>query len=145
MFGIATTASKLGCQLSTMNTWMTFLLIVITSSLHFISFLSWYLISNFILIFCHPGEMKIHMWLQTLCIGSTTLRVLANNQWSSSSLWCLKMMFELRRQNRRIIKSRLGSPLQLHRSPPYSIRFNRFHTLPMILFPLLSSSIFLHC
>jgi hypothetical protein len=34
-----------------------YVLIVITSSLHFISFLSWYLISNFILIFCHHGGL----------------------------------------------------------------------------------------
>ena len=66
------------------------------SSFHLILF---YLISNFILIFCHPGEMKIHMWLQTLYIDFTVLRVLPNNQWSSSSLWCLRMIFELRRQN----------------------------------------------
>ena len=118
--------------------------IAITSSLDFISFLSWYLISNFILILCHLGEMKIHMCLQTLCIGSTALRVLSNNQWSSSSSWCLKMMFELRRQNRRVLKPRLGSPLQLHRSPPYSIRFNCFDTIHMVSFPLLFSSISSH-
>ena len=74
-----------------------YVLIAITYSLHFISFLSRYIIYNFILIFCHPGEIKIHMWLETLCIGSTVLIVLPNNQWSSSSLWCLKMIFELRR------------------------------------------------
>jgi hypothetical protein len=62
-----------------------YVLIAITSSLDFISFLSWYLISNFILILCHPGELKIHIWLQTLCIDSTALRVLPNSQWSSSS------------------------------------------------------------
>jgi hypothetical protein len=57
-----------------------YVLIAITGSLDSISFSSWYLIFNSIFIFSHPGEMKIHMWLQTLYIGSTALRLLPNNQ-----------------------------------------------------------------
>ena len=71
-----------------------YVLIAIIGSLHFNSFLSWYLIFNFILIFCHPGEMKFTCGckpcasalphLESCQTASGVLQVFGVSRWCSS-------------------------------------------------------------